>query len=53
MTELEKELIEIFEELSPENQQTFLMWARVASIAEGSVRKSISRTLKGENREEQ
>jgi hypothetical protein len=39
------EILEIFKNLSPENQQTLLMYARVAHTAENSVRKSVERAL--------
>lgn len=48
MKETTKEIIQIFNNLSPESQQTFLMYARVAHAAEGSIRKSIDRALSGE-----
>ena len=48
MTPTEKEIIKIFGELLPENQHTFLMYARVAHTAENALRKSVSRALGGE-----
>ena len=49
MTEKEKEIIEIFTNLSPENQHTFLMYARMANEAESALRESINRA---QNRED-
>jgi hypothetical protein len=40
-----EEVVEIFEKLTPENQQNLLMYLRVAYVSEGSVRKSINRAL--------
>ncbi|MDR0571668.1 MAG: hypothetical protein LBG48_02320 [Rickettsiales bacterium] len=48
MTPTEKEIIKIFTDLSPENQHTLLMYARVAHTAEGAIRKAVSRALGGE-----
>ena len=48
MTEKEKEIIEIFTNLSPENQHAFLMYARIANEAENALRKSVNRPLGGE-----
>ena len=47
-----KRIIETFNELSPENQHTFLMYARVAEAAENSIKKSIKRALNVENEDE-
>ena len=49
MTGEEKEIIEIFTNLSPESQHTFLMYARVAHVAENALRKSIHRALDGKD----
>jgi hypothetical protein len=40
-----EEVIEIFEKLTPENQQNLLMYIRIAYVAESSVKKSINRAL--------
>jgi hypothetical protein len=45
MPNAEEEVIDIFRRLSPENQHTFLMYARVACAAEDSIKKSVSRAL--------
>ena len=37
--------VEIFGELSPESQQTLLMYIRVAHMAENSVKKSIKKAI--------
>ena len=47
MSDAEQEIMKIFEELSPDNQHTLLMYARVAYIAEDSIKKSITRALEG------
>jgi hypothetical protein len=44
-----EEIVDIFEKLSPENQNILLMYARIAYTAEHSVRKSINRALGQEN----
>ena len=49
MTEAGKEIVKIFTELSPESQNTFLMYARIAHTSEGAVRKAINRALSGED----
>ena len=49
MTEAGKEIVKIFTELSPESQNTFLMYARIAHVAESALRKSINRALSGED----
>lgn len=46
-TDQEREIMKIFKELSPKNQHTLLMYARVAHIAEESIKKSINRALEG------
>ena len=47
MTETETimEIVEIFGELSPESQQTLLMYIRVAHMAENSMRKTIKKAI--------
>ena len=44
-TDVITEIIDIFGELSPESQQTLLMYIRVAHMAENSVKKSIKRAI--------
>ena len=46
MTEAAKEIIQIFTELSPESQERFLMYARIAHTSEGAVKKCINRALR-------
>jgi hypothetical protein len=53
MSSPKEEVAGIFEKLSPENQQTLLMYARVAYIAENSVRKSIAQALGQEEKPSQ
>jgi hypothetical protein len=48
MQNREEEAMRLFKELSPDNQETLLMYARVAHEAEKSVKKSINRALKQE-----
>ena len=45
MTEVIMEIVDIFSELSPESQQTLLMYIRVAHMAENSVKKSIKKAI--------
>lgn len=45
MTETIMEIVDIFSELSPESQQTLLMYIRVAHMAENSLRKSIKKAI--------
>jgi hypothetical protein len=52
MAAVKKEIIEIFDELSPENQNTFLMYARVARAAERAIRKSINHALNVQDKED-
>jgi hypothetical protein len=40
-----EEIVNIFEKLSPENQNALLIYARIAYTAEHSVKKSINRAL--------
>ena len=49
MTDAKKEIIEIFTNLSPESQNTFLMYARIANVAESAIRKSIHHTFDGKD----
>ena len=49
MTEKEKEIIEISTNLSPENQHTFLMYARMANAAESAPGGSVDRAPSGED----
>ena len=44
-TEVITEIVDIFGELSPESQQTLLMYIRVAHMAENSVKKSIKKAI--------
>jgi hypothetical protein len=44
-----EELVDIFEKLSPENQNTLLIYARIAYTAEHSMRDAITRVLRHEN----
>ncbi|GHS94104.1 hypothetical protein AGMMS50276_06040 [Synergistales bacterium] len=50
MSNLEKETMEIFKELSPENQANLLMYARLAYTAECSVKKSLERQREKEEK---
>lgn len=44
-TEVITEIVDIFGELSPESQQTLLMYIRVAHMAENSLKKSIKKAI--------
>ena len=46
-TETANEIVQIFTELSPESQERFLMYARIAHISENAVRKRINQALSG------
>ena len=46
MSNCQEEMMEIFKELSPENQANLLMCSRLAYIAECAVRKSLDCALK-------
>lgn len=52
MSDLKKEAMEIFRELSPENQANLLMCTRLAYIAERSVKKSLTGPAEQEKNEE-
>ena len=43
-----KEAMELFKELTPENQATLLSYTRVAHTSENAVKKSVTRALRGE-----
>jgi uncharacterized protein YejL (UPF0352 family) len=45
LTDLELEVMQLFSELSPENQNTLLMYTRVAHAAENAVKQSFNRAL--------
>jgi len=49
MTKTAEEIVQIFTELSPESQERFLMYARIAHTSENAVKKCINRALRGED----
>ena len=49
MTKTAQEIVQIFTELSPESQDRFLMFARIAHVSEQAVKKSVIHALKGED----
>ena len=49
MTKTAQEIVKIFTELSPESQNTFLMYARIAHTSENAVKKAINRALSAED----
>ena len=47
MTKTAQEIVKIFTGLSPESQNTFLMYARIAEASEAALKNAINRALKG------
>jgi ABC-type lipoprotein export system ATPase subunit len=43
--DLELEAMQLFRELSPENQNTLLMYTHIAHVAENAVKKNVNRAL--------
>jgi hypothetical protein len=46
----EQEVMQIFKELTPDTQNTLLMYARVAHIAENAVKNAVKESIEAPNR---